>query len=123
MVWRSSLFNVIDKFIGTTFIGLLVEWKSILLYVFNMYVPCLSRDKKKVWSELDDIRLGGNKGEWCFVGDFNEVTSVEERLGTTGHLRQQDMVDFNHFIIDMEIVDVPVCGKKFTWIGFSFQMV
>lgn len=38
------------------------------------------------------------EGEWCIGGDFN-----------------QDMQSFNIFIGDMELIDVPPVGKKFTW--------
>lgn len=52
---------------------------------------------------------------WCVGGDFNVVRYLEERLGAfrlTRHMKQ-----FNCFIEELELVDLPLNGAEFTWTG------
>ncbi|CAJ2644149.1 unnamed protein product [Trifolium pratense] len=54
-------------------------------------------------------------GEWCLGGDFNAVLKVGERKGSSSLNRQTERWEFRQFVEGMEIIDVPVTGKKFTW--------
>lgn len=54
---------------------------------------------------------------WCVDDNFNVIRNLKERHGTSipsllGHLQVRE---FNHFIDDMELIDVPIVGRKFTW--------
>lgn len=42
------------------------------------------------------------------------VTCVEERKGRSGGM-SQEIADFNNFIVDMELCDVSVAGKKMSY--------
>ncbi|XP_058759850.1 uncharacterized protein LOC131633146 [Vicia villosa] len=48
-------------------------------------------------------------------GDFNSVSSSEERVGISKRNNIKEMEKFKNFIEDMEVVDVPTIGSKFTW--------
>lgn len=48
------------------------------------------------------------------MGDFNTVTSLEERQGSSSHIRRQYMQEFTAFITGMSLAYVPLCGKHFT---------
>ncbi|CAJ2632672.1 unnamed protein product [Trifolium pratense] len=48
-------------------------------------------------------------------GDFNVVLKVGERRGSSGGGGQAERDNFAHFTDVMEVVDVPVMGKKFSW--------
>nr|KYP50896.1 hypothetical protein KK1_027251 [Cajanus cajan] len=52
---------------------------------------------------------------WCIVGDFNTVRRQDERNGVIGEYGVRDMEEFNSFIRDMELIDIPLVGKRFTW--------
>lgn len=45
--------------------------------------------------------------------DFNEIRNVNERQGCSN--RERGMKDFNKFIEDLELVDLQLLGRKFTW--------
>ncbi|PWA47507.1 RNA-directed DNA polymerase, eukaryota [Artemisia annua] len=47
------------------------------------------------------------------MGDFNEVRDASERIGTVFH--EHAARDFNQFIDDSALVDVPLGGFSFTW--------
>nr|KYP40877.1 hypothetical protein KK1_037764 [Cajanus cajan] len=52
---------------------------------------------------------------WCIVGDFNTVRRQDERKGVNGEYGVRDMEEFNSFIRDMELIDIPLVGKRYTW--------
>ncbi|PNX71762.1 cysteine-rich receptor-like protein kinase, partial [Trifolium pratense] len=114
-VWNTGLFTFRYRFTGDGFLGVCVEWKSSLLYIVNIYSSCSMSGKRKLWSDLLDFKLNNEQGEWCLGGDFNATLKVGERRGCSGGGGQIERVEFSQFIEDMEVVDIPVTGKKFSW--------
>ncbi|XP_057453712.1 uncharacterized protein LOC130745452 [Lotus japonicus] len=55
----------------------------------------------------------------CVEGsrDFNAVRYAEERVGVmSGFVTYaREMEEFNRFILDMEVMDIPLQGRRFTW--------
>jgi len=50
------------------------------------------------------------------LGDFNSIRNERERRGfnkVSGNKRE--MQGFNNFIDNMELVDIPCIGRKYTW--------
>ncbi|MCH87170.1 LINE-1 reverse transcriptase like, partial [Trifolium medium] len=63
-------------------------------------------------------KSGFGRGEWCVVGDFNAVLHCGERKGLSladRHGSSTELIEFGEFVRDMELVDLPVLGRKFTW--------
>ncbi|GAU10444.1 hypothetical protein TSUD_420650, partial [Trifolium subterraneum] len=55
---------------------------------------------------------------WCVVGDFNAVRGSEERSGRSNNPIQNfvaEYSDFNSFIDNNFLIDLPLGGRKFTW--------
>lgn len=52
---------------------------------------------------------------WCVAGDFNVFFDVDERRGASNVYGSREIAGFDQFIAEMNLVDVPVLGKKFTW--------
>lgn len=50
---------------------------------------------------------------WCLGVDFNEVPSIVERIGCLR--RSRGMNDFNRFINNLELMDMPMLGRQYTW--------
>jgi exonuclease III len=116
-VWNKDIFSFKYSFTGVGFLGICVDWRGGLLYIVNIYSPCSSRGKRKLWSDLIDLKLNFDPGEWCFGGDFNAIMKLGERRGINGSGIQLDRAEFSHFCDAMELVDIPVMGKKFTWVS------
>ena len=47
------------------------------------------------------------------MGDFNEVRNEQEKKGCS--YRSRIMDEFDQWINDMELIDLPLSGRKFTW--------
>lgn len=50
------------------------------------------------------------------MGDgFNVVRNMLETRGRDNSCMEAEMEDFNSFIDELEVVDIPVVGNMFTW--------
>ncbi|WJX66076.1 hypothetical protein P8452_50669 [Trifolium repens] len=55
---------------------------------------------------------------WCLVGDFNSVVDVSERRSAglvSFPNSSMEMLEFKQFLEDLEMVDLPLVGRQFTW--------
>jgi len=85
--------------------------------IFNVYSSCDFKEKVEMWEELINVKLGEACRQWCVFGDFNAVRKINERRGLNpiGNTKLREMQGFNNFIESMELVDVPLIGRKYTW--------
>jgi hypothetical protein len=114
-IWNKDLFSFKFSFYGDGFLGVCAEWKEGLLYIVNIYSPCSMSGKRKLWNDLLNFKLNNDPGDWCLRGDFNSVMKTGERRGSSGTGSQIERSEFSHFSDVMELVDIPVMGKQFTW--------
>lgn len=70
--------------------------------------------KRRLWDELRSLKEEFEVGEWCVGGDFNAVLTRDERRGALNSFSSLEMREFKAFKDHMELIDVPVLGKKFT---------
>jgi exonuclease III len=49
------------------------------------------------------------------VEDFNAVREESERRGVSEHIRREEMEDFDDFISETKLIDLPLHGRRFTW--------
>ena len=115
MMWKRGLWVVKSNFSGHGFIGVCVEFKSKLFFFVNVYAPCNTAGRRVLWETLYNLKYGSSAGEWCLVGDFNAVSNREERTGISENWGHIDMVDFNAFVNEMNLIDPPLHGNKFTY--------
>ena len=62
--------------------------------------------------ELLDI-FGLSFPLWCVSGDFNVIRRCSEKLGNSSFT--SSMRDFDDFIRDCELIDLPLRNAPFTW--------
>ncbi|XP_058726636.1 uncharacterized protein LOC131597999 [Vicia villosa] len=115
ILWKKDSIFVNYSFIGRGFIGINFLWKGDIYNLVNVYAPSNAVERRVLWSSLVDRRNKSGAGEWFVAGDFNEVSSREERKGVRDNYSGRNMEDFMRFIDDMELIDLPCVGKKFTW--------
>lgn len=60
-------------------------------------------DNSNLWNEISEL-THGNKA-WCIIGDFNEVRSLEDKMGSCWIDRKATR-DFNNFITDNDLLEV-----------------
>ncbi|PNX57068.1 cysteine-rich receptor-like protein kinase, partial [Trifolium pratense] len=92
-----------------------------------VYLPSVGRSggilsiwisKRRLWNNLLNCKRGLGDGRWCVVGDFNAIRRMEERIGVNtmvGGTMPTEVIEFQHFIDELELVDLPLFGRRFTW--------
>lgn len=67
--------------------------------------------------ELSGMLQRHNTVAWCVLGNFNVVRSSEEQRSRSVISSNDDFTPFNHFIDGNFLLDLPLCGRNFTWYG------
>ncbi|GKE93277.1 putative RNA-directed DNA polymerase, partial [Tanacetum coccineum] len=80
----------------------------------NVYGPHPTSKKGELWNKLEDM-INGFKAAWCVFGDFNEVNEQDDCLNTQFQARESD--EFNEFIANTHLIEVPLGGWRFTRIS------
>ncbi|KAK7266420.1 hypothetical protein RIF29_19064 [Crotalaria pallida] len=99
-LWCNKKFHFISSFVGDGYAG-------VCLALAGVYSPCAIEGKRSLWASLLNQKqvIGGNV--WCVLGDFNAVYWQEERRGSTQQIDLAEIIDFNQFICDMGLSDLP----------------
>jgi len=83
--------------------------------IANFYAPCDTLLKQVLWDRLLHFVVNNEAANLCVCGDFNSIRSREERRGRGSVFRQYDSDIFNKLIEEGSFVDLPICGRLFTW--------
>ena len=89
------------------------EWrvKNEDIFLACLYGPHVSRQKSSLWDRLAGL-MYRRRGAWCIFGDLNVVRKNEDRLNSQVNIKE--MTDFNDFLNNTRLVEIPMGGRKFT---------
>nr|GEY46032.1 RNA-directed DNA polymerase, eukaryota [Tanacetum cinerariifolium] len=113
-IWEYNVFTKDHVTISDNFMAIYGLWnsnKSLVLFVV-VYAPQSIALKRVLW-EYISLLISRWDGETIVMGDFNEVRSSDERLGSVFNLSSARA--FNSFISVSGLVDVKMEGYSFTW--------
>lgn len=86
----------------------------------NIYAPNDVALRREVWVESVVLKANSTV-PWCIGSDFNEIRAISERVGCQRMERgMKDLLDFGN---RMELLDLPMLGRKFTWTNFQDHAV
>ena len=117
-IWNQNSFKVESKIAGAGFILLSGKWgqESQSVHVINIYSPCNLQDKRVLWDKVSQLKNQNPSGYWCILGDFNNIRTRGERLGSSQRgLLDGSIGEFNNWIEELELEEAPWVGKRFTW--------
>jgi hypothetical protein len=119
-IWNKVKASLVFTFIGVGFVGVCLDIvnESRRCFVVNVYAKCNFRAKQQLWRDILMSKRGFGEGLWCVLGDFNSVRDNIERRGVgqlAGGGFSTEMVAFNSFITSLDLVDMPLVGRTFTW--------
>ena len=81
-------------------------------YLTNIYGPAHHDDKQEFFDWLLSIDKSPMHN-WIILGDFNLIKSNENR--NRGHGDIQHMLMFNSIITHLDLEEIPIKGRAFTW--------
>ncbi|KAH0737915.1 hypothetical protein KY290_036620 [Solanum tuberosum] len=82
---------------------------------FNMtfvYAKCKDHLRRPLWDRMIFRTAESNK-PWCSVGDYNVITSIEEKLGGVPYNMRKSL-EFVAVIEAYGLVDLGFNGQKYT---------
>ncbi|GKD87064.1 RNA-directed DNA polymerase, eukaryota, reverse transcriptase zinc-binding domain protein, partial [Tanacetum coccineum] len=83
-------------------------------FMINIYGPQDPHVKVILWDKLKTF-IRNNHGKFVLFGDLNEVRDDSERIGS--YFSRSKAHVFNSFIDETDLVDLPIGGRRFTWIN------
>ncbi|XP_071728652.1 uncharacterized protein [Rutidosis leptorrhynchoides] len=115
-IWDPNIFNANRVIERDSFIAIKGFEKDVgtEIILVNVYGPQTDSEKRKMWSNLNDI-LKYDGAMWAIFGDFNEVRFSFERKNTDFCERRAKL--FNDFIKDNSLLDLPLGGRTYTRIS------
>ena len=117
--WNPNNFQVDFHFSDKDFIKLGGVWLPDMqrLVVVNIYAPCDLLGKRQFWHNLRSKKIQSQDTCWCLIGDFNCIRHPTERMGCNRSSSDTSIIDeFNEWIAELEVDDIPCIGKSFTWV-------
>ncbi|KAL9673474.1 hypothetical protein QQ045_029732 [Rhodiola kirilowii] len=115
-IWEPDFLQLISKVSGRSFTlvhGTIKENQlEVTINFLNVYAPNTGKEKMLLWESLVELKASFS-GEWVIGGDFNSVLLEEERSRSTFNGNDANL--FQDFIQAMEVLDLPLKGRRFTW--------
>ena len=113
-IWNGSLFSGItisaNKYHVT--VELTCKISANVWYLTNIYGPAHHEDKQDFFDWLLSID-NTPMHNWIILGDFNLIRSTGNRNWGTGDINH--MLMFNSIIAQLDLEDIPIKGRAYTW--------
>lgn len=103
LVWSTNYLKV-HTFIKTYSITVILKRDNFELMITGVYGPQQNRDKIRFVNDLRSIRALSDL-PWLINGDFNILRTLSDTTGN--HTEMNSFLEFNRFISDANLFDVP----------------
>ncbi|KAI9090708.1 hypothetical protein K1719_028561 [Acacia pycnantha] len=116
VAWSTSRISVSILEENTQFFHLKCHSASLpLFFISAIYVIPHSNNREILWDNIGRLAKGIN-GPWSVLGDFNDICSINERIGgrNSNHRR---MLRFCEWMNDCGLADLGAIGPRMTWKG------
>lgn len=111
LAWSGS-YKLLNSHIRNYSVSIILQRDDFKFMLTGAYGPQNDREKLDFLAELSELR-SLNDLPWLAMGDFNMVRSIEDI--TSNSINLGIVLSFNNTIEDLELLEVPLVGRKFTW--------
>lgn len=113
-VWNSGMYQctvVQANSFGLT-IKVSCNYDQSTFHITNVYRPAHASGKMPFVTWLMNLDTT-DFDDWILVGDFNLYRSSDDRNKPGGDYSEMQL--FNGLISDLDLIDIPFCGRRYTW--------
>nr|GFB07172.1 RNA-directed DNA polymerase, eukaryota [Tanacetum cinerariifolium] len=112
--WDPNVFLKEQHILSDNFVTIFGTWipTKTKLLIISIYAPQPRTEKRSLWNYIMSLVTRWH-GDSIVMGDFNEVRSADERMGSVFNV--QGATEFNDFISNSGLVDIQLEGYSFTW--------
>ncbi|XP_071693068.1 uncharacterized protein [Rutidosis leptorrhynchoides] len=112
-LWDPNVFLKDQIWCGDNYVIIKGKWTRAVgtFFIINIYGPQDHGEKIRLWNFLATFKEN-HEGYYIIFGDFNEVREEADRFGT--QYNSLGAHHFNSFINNVGLIDVPLCGRRFT---------
>ena len=84
-MWTENTFTLQRKVVGNGFICLTGLWikEALQVHIVNIYSSCDMQSKRVLWETIKQLKTANQGGQWCIMGDFNNIRDPVERMGVS----------------------------------------
>ncbi|KAL8503150.1 hypothetical protein ACS0TY_022046 [Phlomoides rotata] len=116
-LWKNSSFTLDDQWSTEGALAIKGCWmeEKVNINLINIYASHKSKRQQKLWEEIHEWIGNQPDNFWCLCGDFNTTVVQDERKGSSRVNDDKRSRQFNKFIMETELIDLPLLRRKFTW--------
>ncbi|KAL8506839.1 hypothetical protein ACS0TY_017654 [Phlomoides rotata] len=116
-MWRSSAFTVCDQWSTSGALAIKGLWteEKVSIILINDYASCINSEHQILWNILQEWISNQTEVLCCICGDFNTTLDPDEINGVSSYNDAKKRRQFNRFVSDAELVDLPLMRRKYTW--------
>lgn len=115
ILWEKNIVDISDSIVADYTLSVLYMNKldKFQWVLTSVYGPNNSVNRNDFWIELDTVCRYWSDLPWCIGGDFNTIAKCSEKKNCKKITRS--MRKFNEFIVEHDLIDLPLKGARYTW--------
>ena len=113
LLWRKDITVDIQSYLDRHIDAIVTEGFGFIWRITGFYGNPEAHQQKESWDLLKALSRKFNL-PWLCLGDFNEITSMKEKLGRARRSQRQ-IEEFREAINCCSFKDLGFCGLEYTW--------
>ncbi|OMO56897.1 reverse transcriptase [Corchorus capsularis] len=113
LCWEESVVNVDVFYSSSQLVHAHVKYGELQFLLSVVYASPVLETRRRLWALLENFAATVDR-PWVMIGDFNDVTHSNEKIGGVAHSVGRCM-SFTGMIANCGLIDLGFTGPSFTW--------